>query len=267
MGMIRPWIFSDKNFGDALTPYLLDRYGISYELVDTVVDANFFGIGSILRRVPANPERDIVVWSSGMISPLDGIDLRFSSKVLVTALRGEHSRRRVVSQNAMSCVLGDGGLLARDVFDYRAITKTHDIGIIPHMSDKGSKILKETALELNAKIINVFDDVGTVFDDIASCRRILSSSLHGVIVADAFDVPNMAVKFGDTRNRNDEGKFRVYGSSIGRDVNQTLVCDPKCAATLSKQIDERTEARGEAIEIVVQQLRDQLFLSRDLLCV
>ena len=55
-----------------------------------------------------------------------------------------------------------------------------------------------------------------VIDQVNSCERILSSSLHGLIVSDAYQVPNCWIELSG----NISGgyfKFHDYASSVGRD--------------------------------------------------
>ena len=56
---------------------------------------------------------------------------------------------------------------------------------------------------------------------IGSCTKVISSSLHGLIVADAFGIPRRAERFaGMEANRHEGGdfKFRDYGASIGQPI-------------------------------------------------
>ncbi|HCI5723053.1 TPA: hypothetical protein NPO34_005233, partial [Klebsiella variicola subsp. variicola] len=52
-----------------------------------------------------------------------------------------------------------------------------------------------------------------VVDEIISCEYILSTSLHGVIVAQAYDIPTLWIKHNDI---NTDGiKFYDYFDSVG----------------------------------------------------
>ncbi|WP_156383835.1 hypothetical protein [Methylobacterium sp. Leaf456] len=55
-----------------------------------------------------------------------------------------------------------------------------------------------------------------MIDAVLSCRRILSSSLHGLILAHAYGIPATWLKISD-RPLGDDFKFRDYWASIGRD--------------------------------------------------
>jgi pyruvyltransferase len=53
-----------------------------------------------------------------------------------------------------------------------------------------------------------------VLTEIAQCRCILSSSLHGLIAADSFHIPNLHIVFSD-RPLGDGYKFDDYYSAYG----------------------------------------------------
>ncbi|WP_124103196.1 hypothetical protein [Klebsiella pneumoniae] len=56
-------------------------------------------------------------------------------------------------------------------------------------------------------------DIEFVVDEIISCEYILSTSLHGVIVAQAYDIPTLWIKHNDI---NTDGiKFYDYFDSVG----------------------------------------------------
>ena len=54
-----------------------------------------------------------------------------------------------------------------------------------------------------------------VIHEIAKCEHILSSSLHGLVVADALGIPNGWIKLSD-RVVGDGFKFKDYGTAIKR---------------------------------------------------
>ena len=67
------------------------------------------------------------------------------------------------------------------------------------------------------KLIN--KDIDLVINDILSCEKTISSSLHGLIVSDAYNIPNKWVKFNDKIN-GDDTKYYDYFKSVKRvDIN------------------------------------------------
>jgi pyruvyltransferase len=66
--------------------------------------------------------------------------------------------------------------------------KTYPMGMVPHVSEVSS--LRRLCPQ-GVKVIDPADTPWKVIEAIASCERIMSQSLHGLIVADALDIPNL----------------------------------------------------------------------------
>ena len=130
------------------------------------------------------------------------------------AVRGELTRRRVERMvgRTLDIPTGDGGILADELLDTLP-EKRYDIGIVPHVCDLNAPAAAELVRRYdNAKLINVKDDPITVLTQIAQCRCVLSSSLHGLIAADSFHIPNLHIVFSD-RPLGDGYKFDDYYSA------------------------------------------------------
>lgn len=257
----RLYCFSLKNFGDALTPYVFDRYGIGYELVEDHAEADLFGIGSILRRVGAR--QTATVWSSGMISPRAGGDLRFGPGVRILSLRGPLTRDKVKSPDVSDIPLGDGGMILRRFADSYGGPKRARIGLLPHIQDRHTPFVREAAEQEGVQIINVLGEIDTVLTDIAACDCLLSSSLHGVISADALGVPNAFVTFpGSGKTVDDRGKFEDYGLSISRDIRPLALRDLEDLETFATMClsgrDQADPARLDAVTGSVERCLLQL---------
>jgi pyruvyltransferase len=66
-------------------------------------------------------------------------------------------------------------------------------------------------------VINPLSPIEEVIDLVLQSERIVSSSLHGLIVADAYGIPSRWIKISD-RILGDGTKYMDYYSSIGYDI-------------------------------------------------
>lgn len=87
--------------------------------------------------------------------------------------------------------------------------KQYNVGIIPHLHDY-NKIRNEYS---NERVIYLNNSIEQIIDEICSCEYIISTSLHGVIVAHAYGVPAIWIKEGYIYT--DGIKFNDYFASVG----------------------------------------------------
>lgn len=205
----------NNNFGDLITPYFLNKYcgNNSYEFSFNDNTAKIISCGSIMRLCNENT----IVYGSG----IRDIDQNIN-KGIIQFVRGPLTRERLLK---IGCycppVYGDPGLLL-PLYYKPNINKTHKLGIIPHYIhyDIVSKMYKNSN---KIKIINLMNDnIELVINEILSCEKIISSSLHGLIVSDAYKIPNKWVKFNNKIN-GDDTKFYDYFKSVDR--RDTLYID------------------------------------------
>ena len=109
---------------------------------------------------------------------------------------------------------GDAGILASELLD-KMPEKKYDVGVIPHICDLDGELVQTAVRKYDGGVlINVKDAPLEVIEQIAQCRTVISSSLHGLIVADSLGIPNMHVLFSD-RPLGDGYKFDDYYSAYG----------------------------------------------------
>ena len=114
------------------------------------------------------------------------------------------------------CPLADPGLLASLLVPTQK--KKYDIGLIPHYVDAREECFQEMKNHYpNSILINVQDDPISVIETIGQCKSVLSTNLHGLILADSFGIPNHWCVCSD-RILGKGYKFRDYYSSYGLDA-------------------------------------------------
>jgi len=171
------------------------------------------GIGSILHFTLKND----IVWGSGFIC--DNEKCR-EKPLQVYAVRGQLSRQMLLGQG-IKCpeIYGDPALLFPRFYN-PIIEKKYDLGIIPHYVDAQNENLKNFISE-KVLIIDIKSGYQKVITSILSCKKIVSSALHGIIVADAYGIPAMWLEFSD-KVVGKGFKFRDYFLSVQRKDTEPL---------------------------------------------
>ncbi len=213
-----------RNFGDDLNFYLISE--LSGKKVITI--SNIFHsrkmlslmcVGSLLEYCYDS----VTVWGSGSMY---GDVNRFQDKPLdVRAVRGPLSRKYLLSLNVpCPAVYGDPALLLPKIYRPHHVEKKWRIGIIPHISDLNNSTMinfKRENPEVAIIKLNKYDVWTDVIDEIVACDIILSSSLHGLIISDAYDVPNVWIKLSDKVEGNGF-KFKDYFLSVDRNIESPV---------------------------------------------
>ena len=212
--------YRGKNWGDALSPVLVSL--LSGKPVVHIAPSGYqhdryFAIGSILGGANERTE----VWGTGFIRENER---PIGPPRAVHAVRGPLSRLSLVSQG-IECpeIYGDPALLLPRFFNVR-VPQRYAVGIVPHYADKLSPWLDRFRNDPQVSILDIESGITEFVRSVQSCEVILSSSLHGLICADAYGVPNAWVQFSD-RLLGGDFKFRDYRLSIGADVTDRVRVD------------------------------------------
>lgn len=212
-----------KNWGDRIASYVFEQIsGFKPRLIDIKADygaprkrLNYLTIGSVLDFSDTNS----IVWGSGFIR--DNDNFKFGQPKKVFAVRGPLSRSRLV-ELGVDCpeVFGDPALLFPKFYTPKPL-EIKRLGIVPHFVDRNNRWVQGFSSEDSVRIINMSDDPFAVVDQICSCERIVSSSLHGIIIADAYGVNSKWMKLSD-EVIGGNFKFRDYFLSVGRKESEPL---------------------------------------------
>lgn len=209
---IRAYWYYTNNFGDWITPALLRFYGWIPIFTPYFKAPQFVAAGSVLQNFK-DDYKGIILGTGFMYETMSA---RLPhAKVL--AVRGDLTRERIGKGNEV--LLGDPGLLASHLLPER-MPKEFRLGFVPHYRDRtGSRIEHwEDRYGSDALIIDVRKKPQDVIKDIDRCECIVSSSLHGLIVADTLGIPSLWMIINQLAGGH--YKFDDYYTSL--DIN----CDP-----------------------------------------
>ncbi|MGV6826434.1 MAG: polysaccharide pyruvyl transferase family protein [bacterium] len=238
------WSSTKPNFGDWLSPaiceYLSGRKVVHSELKK----ADLMAVGSLLQRIRNRFwHKRIAIWGSGFIADQASIKVKHQ----VFATRGPLSAQLLGKKPV---AFGDPGLLAAERFGAGS-GKQYRLGLIPHYRDQDEEWFKsQQSTTPNSKVINVFDPPETVAHQISRCDLVLSSSLHGLVVADAYGVPNDWLSLTD-RQRGGTFKYRDYYQTFGLDMLPLQPGSPLSVQELERLIENY---RRPGIERIQQNL-------------
>lgn len=147
----------------------------------------------------------------------DNEQLTSPRPLIIHALRGEKTRKRlskIIGKN-ISCTLADPGILSSQIV--KPSEKKYSLGIIPHFLDKNEEIFEKMLQHYpNSILIDVQEEPKKVLEKISKCEHIISTSLHGLIAADSYAIPNCWCEISD-RVQGNGFKFHDYFSSFGTD--------------------------------------------------
>ena len=201
-----------ENYGDLLGKYLAEK--ISNKTVQfahpkkssikNLFAPIYVSIGSILAHVNKN----CIVWGSGIIN-----ENQIVKPAKFLAVRGPETRRVLIRQGYhVPEIYGDPALLLPNYYSPK-VNKKHKLGVIPHYVN----YVEAIELFKDSKDIVVIDlmtnNVEFTTKQILQCERIISSSLHGIIVSHAYGIPAIWTKFSN-RLFGDDIKFKDYFNSV-----------------------------------------------------
>lgn len=263
-----------RNFGDVLSRPLVEA--LSGETVTAAVDlpnCDVMASGSIgwggrlfnpscAKGAAHNP---LTFWGGGFLLPLSP-DSRPKTvrPVKVCAVRGELSRADLVRAGLLGSeddvTLGDAGLFYADLVPgVRDLPKICDVALVPHRLDwlSGERLANDmAAVGVSVRYVdptglNPFDCIRAI----ASARKVIASSLHALIVADALGIPNRRLKFdiyeNDGAHRVEQSDFRFddYYSAYGMKSPEPISeCD------LRRESQSIVESIGDGDAVAAEQV-------------
>ena len=188
------------NVGDELNSYLISKLSQKKIIkVSNFLEPFLVGIGSILQH---SFSEKAYFWGTGIISKEES----FKGAGNIIGVRGPLTRD-LIKKVPQPPTIGDPALLLPLVYK-KSLSKRFEIGFVPHAEDRVALSQNYQKLDNNILVIDVrTNEIEKFIDQILSCELIFSSSLHGLIIAHAYDIPAIWIKLS---NNVIGGNFKFY---------------------------------------------------------
>jgi hypothetical protein len=189
-------------------------------------------------------------WGTGMDATLNPVDRSIRQYIrpqntdfVVHGVRGRKTADVLRGQGIkVPDVFGDPVWFLPRIMPMGHVKKTHDLGVILHISELTSMDpesgVKEALKRYNIppslagsiRLINTYtapkvDAFAAKVEEIVSCRRIISTSLHGMVIAETYGIPcgwfgtyeggRLILDVDDAENRIDH-RIRDFYSGVGK---------------------------------------------------
>lgn len=202
------------NWGDELNRHLLEA--LTKRHVERLDDAatqqrgHYVVVGSVLHAATPNS----IVWGAGAISP---IHLPNAAPRRICAVRGPLTRERIEAVGiACPTVYGDPALLLSRFYKPKG-PRHNRAAVVPNYIDADLPVVARL-VDIEQAVLIRPDAPGhwlDFVDGIAGASFVIASSLHGLVVAEAYGVPAVWAKFSD-RIYGGNFKYLDFYASIGK---------------------------------------------------
>lgn len=213
------WWDDRPNFGDEIGPYLINKI-TKRPVINIRNIPNACGImtvGSIIQNTDRN---NISIWGSGLISDNQSIIRNLINYTpisgKITALRGKRTAQILKERLSWPIpnIYGDPALLMPCFYQPTVRNETNNkIVICPHYQHKK---YFTTFTHKDTYVTDVSLGVEKIIDDIANSNVCISTSLHGLIIAQAYRIPWVWLRISNDRLFGDFFKFEDFFTTIKR---------------------------------------------------
>lgn len=201
------------NWGDKLNPWLVSRLskrGVvnASTVFKCAVPTVHAVIGSHIGSIRSSNTK---IFGSGFIRRVDRLRVEVDE---ICAVRGPLTAEKLRDHlDVKSVPIGDAALLVPLL--YRPpVEKKYRLGVIAHFREQRVPVFDGIERDPAVLMIDITDTIEGFCDKVSSCETIVSSSLHGAILAHAYGIPASIVSLSDLP-RGDGMKFLDYLSSVG----------------------------------------------------
>lgn len=214
------WWDVTANFGDLLGPMLIDYLGGSSAINVRSFPSSepaLYSVGSVVGHLTGP---GATIWGAGVIGELSApkvAELATRRPAAITAVRGALTRRELTQRLGWDVpeVYGDPALLLPRFYAPRpAPESAGKIVLVPHYKHKH---LFEHLDDDHVFVLDVQQGPEVVIDQIAAASHCISSSLHGLVIAQAYGVPWTWLRLADLQLHGDRFKFEDFFTVLDRD--------------------------------------------------
>tara|TARA_R100000789_G_scaffold99661_1_gene106845 strand:+ start:6044 stop:6922 length:879 start_codon:yes stop_codon:yes gene_type:complete len=221
-GAILSYYFDRKaNAGDLIGPYLIEKIiGKRVANCRSRIPNHLLAVGSIMHEANARS----FIWGAGCLGESYISDSVSSDKIF--ALRGKKTLAALEAKfgKKLEMVpLGDPAVLMPQLFQPE-VKPEFKVGIIPHYwhYDKVKAVVGE---EEGVHVIDIRCTPEELVLHILRCESILSTSLHGLILADSYNVPNKWLEDATSPLLGGRFKFHDYYSTTSNPCELPFVLE------------------------------------------
>lgn len=200
-----------KNVGDILNVDLIEHY--SGKTVVNPPGSSRFKHYLVVGSVAHNMNKKTITIGSGLIH--DSMIKHIKEVGDIRALRGHLTKACLEKKFKMkfNVPLGDPALLFPKIYDPMIETE-YEFALVLHYVDEQHDI-KNVIESMGGKVVSVRQEPRKFIDEIKSCKKVLSSSMHGLILADAYEIPNKRLILSD-KITGGNFKFKDYYSTTDK---------------------------------------------------
>ncbi len=177
---------------------------------------------------------DATVWGSGINTPVATYRAGRRRKRVdfdIRALRGPLTKAALESfgYDCSKCVYGDPGILMPLIYQPENKEKKYDVSVICHFQME--KQIKSSYPDLHFISVKT-DDYKKFIDEIAASKVVVSSSLHGIILAESYGVPAVFFNVNGIMDKEIIKYYDWYYSTgrrtviAAQSIEEALKCEP-----------------------------------------
>lgn len=220
----------EGNFGDDLNPFIWEKLLGDFATYPTELD--FVGIGSIFDERLQDSINKKIIFGAGIR------DFLFDPKNLNIVKELSFVRGPISAKATSLDYITDTAYALALIKEYPLLLKTqkkYKISYIPYFEQVEGLDWSLFKMMTGYNVILPNQDIETILSDIAASEKIITSAMHGAIVADILRIPWLRLKFakqGNEPSLTSELKWNDWMMSMGItkcfEINSDLNINLKC---------------------------------------